>query len=177
MKITYLLLLLCCSTLVGMAQDKVFPVVKGYGGVLPLTEREDKPDTAKIYYLLADVKAGASTPDQVAAGWEKVATAINLHVQSGIPLRNIRLAIVVSGTAAATVLGANSYLRTFGYANPHLRLMDQLAAITEDIYVCGQTWQTLGYRPDQLLPQVKLAFSALTINTHFSQKGYTILTF
>lgn len=177
MRKTYLLLLLCCATIAGMAQDKVFPVIKGYGGVWPVAEREDVPDTAKIYYLLADVKAGAPAPDQVAAGWEKVATAINLQVQSGIPLRNIRLSIIVSGTATATVLGANSFLRTFGYDNPHLRLIDQLATITEDIYVCGQAWQTLGYRPDQLLPQVKLAFSALTIRSHFSQKGYTILDF
>lgn len=159
------------------AQAPIFPVIKGYGGIYPVPEMEWEADTSKIYYLLADVTGGATQPDQVAQGMEKVARLLNLHAQAGVPLRNIRLVVVVHGSATDAVLGANSYLRTFGYDNPHLRLFDQLAMHQVELFVCGQAWAKRGYRPDQLVPQVKLALSALTTLTHYSQKGYTILDF
>lgn len=159
------------------SQQPLFPAIKGYGGVYPVPEAEHTMDTTRIYYLLADVTKGADSYDKVAPGLERVARTVNLHVLAGVPLRNIRLVVVVHGSATDAVLGANSYLRTFGYDNPHLRLFDQLEEMEAALYVCGQAWTKRGYEPHQLVPQVKLAHSAMTVLSDYQQQGYHVLDF
>jgi intracellular sulfur oxidation DsrE/DsrF family protein len=45
------------------------------------------------------------------------------------------------------------------------------------IYLCGQTAAYYDYAPDNLLPQVTMAVSAMTVHVRLQQEGYRAILF
>lgn len=163
---------------IGKGQEQVFPVIKGFGGVYPISaDTAQMPDTARIYYLLADVTMGSNDPAKAAPGLVRVAKILNLMAVGGVPMRNVRMVVVVHGSATTAVMGANSYRNLFGYSNPNLRLLEQLHHHKVQVMVCGQAWLDRGYAWHQLVTNVDVALSALTALATYQQKGYTLFTF
>ena len=46
-----------------------------------------------------------------------------------------------------------------------------------DIYVCGQSAAYNGYSAEELLPEVKIAVSAMTVHVRLQQEGYQAILF
>ncbi|MGH2566190.1 MAG: hypothetical protein ACRDE5_16850, partial [Ginsengibacter sp.] len=77
----------------------IYPVLKGgdYSGVIPVKDPTEIPDPNIEYKLLFEVTANNpdSAANEINSGLDEVARIINLHVASGIPLKQIIPVIVV----------------------------------------------------------------------------------
>ncbi len=62
-------------------------------------------------------------------------------------------------------------------ANPNRKLIQQLKSEGVDFYLCGQTMNARGLEETQILPEVKLALSAMTVIGVYVSKGYALIKF
>jgi len=93
---------------------------------------------------------------------------INMHARAGIPVGNIRVAVVVHGKAVREMADKQS-------ASAGI-----IAALTDQgvrIIVCGQSAAYYDVATDDLLPGVEMALSAMTAHASLQQQGYTLNPF
>jgi intracellular sulfur oxidation DsrE/DsrF family protein len=103
-----------------------------------------------------------------------VARFLNLHARHGVELENIRLAAVVHGGGWGALLNEAAWGSRFeGTSNPSMELVQQLIDAGVEIVLCGQTAMARQISQDDLLPGVKIAWSAMTALHWFQSQGYT----
>lgn len=103
---------------------------------------------------------------------------INMHVEAGVPLDNIRVAIVVHGQASLDLTGAAFYAaRQDGSENVNAPAVETLLATNSRIILCGQTAAYYEIGNDDLLLGVEMALSAMTAHALLQQTGYTLNPF
>ena len=106
---------------------------------------------------------------------ESAARFINMHVEAGVPIDRIHLAIVAHGPVILDLLGPKAYAARFkGRKNPSRDMVEQLLAKGVQIVVCGQSSAAQKVAHADLLPGVKTALSAMTASALFQQQGYTL---
>ena len=106
---------------------------------------------------------------------------INMHTAAGVKEKNIKIAIVLHGGAAKDVTRADYYKGAQEGAdkkeNANAALVKALTEHGVDFYVCGQTAAYYDIKNEDLLPDVKMALSAMTAHALLQQKGYTLNPF
>jgi intracellular sulfur oxidation DsrE/DsrF family protein len=100
-----------------------------------------------------------------------------MHVESGVPLKNIDLAIVVHGGATKDLTHKERYEVDTGVANASAPLIAALLEKNVKVYVCGQSAAFHGVAKDDLLPGVKMALSAMTAHALLDAEGYSLNPF
>ncbi|MDX5422168.1 MAG: DsrE family protein [Hymenobacteraceae bacterium] len=159
------------------AQEKVSPVVKGFGAINPIPKATKKPDAALDYRIVVDVYKEAEKPDQLVPGLHHTARMLNLHGYGGVPEEKLQVVLVVHGPALALVLDNRAYREKFGTDNPNIPLIRALKEAGVELYVCGQSMIARGYDFAALNPAIGLSVSALTVLTEYQLKGYALITF
>jgi intracellular sulfur oxidation DsrE/DsrF family protein len=163
-----LLVLAACST-TALANEGTLskgPVFKDYG---PVAEIEATmpipPGTTFRHSFDVSTPAPAGNPNSTLVS---AARFINMHARAGVPVDNIRVAVVVHGKAVKEMADESS-------ASAGL-----IAALTDQgvrIIVCGQSATYYGVATDDLLPGVEMALSAMTAHAVLQQQGYTLNPF
>lgn len=102
---------------------------------------------------------------------------LNMHVKSGVKEENISLAFVLHGASAQDALSDEAYMKRYGVVNPNTNLIKTLAAHGVDMYLCGQSAFFRGFAESELLPEIKLALSAMTVLTVYQARGYSMIKF
>jgi intracellular sulfur oxidation DsrE/DsrF family protein len=97
-----------------------------------------------------------------------------------VPQENIRLAVVVHGKAALELLtdaahAANPASRKGD--NPSGNLVQVLLAEDVRFILCGQSAAAYGIKPEDLIPGVEMALSAMTAHALLQQNGFTVNPF
>lgn len=146
------------------------PIINGYGKFAPL---EDDRITSQSQFKVAFDIATAAEPGQVNRGIDSAARFLNMHAAAGVPLENIKLAIVVHGPAASDLLAT----RDDGSENPNAPLIMALIDAGVTIELCGQTAAMKDIETDSLVPGVTVSLSAMTAHALLQQGGYTINPF
>ncbi|PZN94945.1 MAG: hypothetical protein DCF31_08345 [Alphaproteobacteria bacterium] len=124
-----------------------------------------------------DVSEGA-TPGELSRGIETAARFINQHVDAGVPLSAIRVAIVVHGAASDDLLQPAAYAaRHGGKANGNATAIAQMIEKGVAFHLCGQSAASRGIANAELLPGVKMAVSAMSSHALLQQAGYTLNPF
>ncbi|MGE4410313.1 MAG: DsrE family protein [Sphingobium sp.] len=127
------------------------------------------------FKLLFDVHQGTK-PGQINRAVDRAARFINLNVAAGVPEENIHIAIVVHGEAGADLLRDDVYRARFnGIANASAGPISQLLAHGVAIYLCGQSATAKNMPKADLVPGVKMAPSAMTMDALLQQQGYTLI--
>lgn len=110
---------------------------------------------------------------------DSAARFINMHVEAGVPVENIHLAIVVHGPAVFDVVSDAAYARKYADAttNPNTAIVAALLEKGVEIIVCGQSATAQNVTKADLLPGVKMALSAMTAHALLQQQGYTLNPF
>jgi intracellular sulfur oxidation DsrE/DsrF family protein len=172
-----LTLLVLCFPLIGFAQIKVSPVVKNFGGIFEIPYADEKPDPTLDYKIIVEVVSNTDKYDSINWPLFNVARMINLHVAGGVPREKIHVVVVIHGAAAFTVMNNETYKAKYGVDNPNLKLYQELQQAGIKMFVCGQS--LIARKVDQLkmVPEVKIATSALTTLTTYQLKGYALLRF
>lgn len=151
------------------------PVLKNYGPIVNLEKLDVPLDKTAQYKVVFDVYETASDMDVHSRRLESVARYINMHVDAGVPLENLHIAVVFHGKATKDILLNSIYQEKFGTPNPNAAMIADLAAVGVDFSVCGQSSVFAGYQREDILPEIKIALSAMTQLTVLQSKGYALL--
>jgi len=175
MKTTFILLALFLAAQSGIAQDRKWanPIIKDYGRILDLPDVDVRPDPEMEYKILIEEVFKMDNPEQVNFSATNVARLINLHAVGGVKKENLKVAMVIHAQATNSVINNEAYKARYdGKDNPYIKLYEQLAESGVELIVCGQSLEMFGNKRADVIPQVKVATSALTAITTYQLKGY-----
>lgn len=155
-----------------------FPAINGgkYSGVFPVKDITEVPDPNIQYKLLFEITSenpdsAHNEPDYTLV---EIARIINLHVASGIPLKNILVVVVAHGPALHTISTNQAYQKEFKVNNPNQKLIKDLEKLGARFIACGQAMSFMNVKEEDLLPEVKISFSAQTVLSGYQLKGYVL---
>ncbi|MCQ8878713.1 DsrE family protein [Pseudoalteromonas shioyasakiensis] len=155
--------------------DEPAPVIKDYGYFynVPAYVSDLSQAQFKIAFDVGDGAEKGAQNNHI----NSLARFINMHVAHGVKPENIQLALVVHGGASVDVLENSFYKARFDKDNKTQSLIKQLLANNTQVYVCGQSATHMKVAPEQLIPGVKMALSAMTAHAQLQQQGYTLNPF
>lgn len=170
---TFPLFLLIFMTFSGISQEKKSgPVVDGYGQVWAIENPDFKTDTSQEFKVVFDVKDGPESDTEININLNTVARFLNMHVQNGVSLSQLKVALIVHGTAARNLLSDEAYQKRYQVKNPNRELVEKLLDAKVEVIMCGQSSKTRGLPKEDLIPGVKIALSAMTANIQLQNQGY-----
>jgi intracellular sulfur oxidation DsrE/DsrF family protein len=170
-------IILFCLSLSAASQNRVNPVVKNFGGIFEIPYAEEKPDPTLDYKIIVEVVSNTEKYDSINWPLYNVARLLNLHAAGGVPKEKIQVVVVIHGSAAFTVLNNETYKAKYGTDNPNLKLYQELHQAGVKMFVCGQSLIARKIDRFKMVPEVKVATSALTTLTTHQLKGYAVLKF
>ena len=110
--------------------------------------------------------------------FDSVARFINLNVAAGIPAENLKVAIVVHGSAALDVTKQNFYgAKNEGQSNASEKAVETLLKHNVRFILCGQSAAYQGITKKDLLEGVKVAPSAMTMHALLDLEGFSLNPF
>ena len=156
----------------------VYPVFNAgdMSGVIPVKDLTEIPDPKLEYKLLFEVVR--NNPDSVAKevnySLGEIARIINLHVASGVPLKNIKPVIVVHAAALKAFTNNEYYKEQYKIDNPNLKLIADLKNVGSRFIACGQAMTFFDVKKENLLPDVKVSLTTQTVLSSYQLKGYVL---
>ena len=146
-------------------------VVEGFGKIATIQAANPlAPDS--VFKVAFDITEAAE-PGNVNRHIDSAARLINLHHEAGVHEGNTQVALVVHGPAAMDLVKDEEY----GGANANAPLIAALRKAGVDIVLCGQTAAYRDIAVEDLLPGVRMSWSAMTAHARLQQQGYTLNPF
>ena len=153
------------------------PVFKSLGAVYDVPEADFVPDSTRVLMAIFDIERLQEDPTEVNPLINSLARYINMHVRKGIPLQNIHLAFVVHGVSGKDALTNEAYRARYGVDNPNTAHIKALAEKGVHMFICGQSATWTGYKKSEIMPEVKMALSAMTVLTVYQANAYSLIRF
>jgi len=175
-KIFFLLLFLVGSPAIA-SEPATGPVIDNYGPVFAVPQGSYNLLPDQQYKVVMDVGKGPEDPAELNRSIESAARFLNMQARNGTPAEHLKMAIVLHGSGARAALNEQAHAKHFSVPNGSKGLVEALGKAGVDIYICGQTAAYYGYGPDDLLPQVTMAVSAMTVHVRLQQEGYRAILF
>ena len=111
-------------------------------------------------------------------GFESAARFINMHVANGVGQENIRVAVVVHGSAVLDLLSAAGWTAHKREGeNGSAAMVRTMLDHGVRFIVCGQSATAQGVSADKLIEGVEMDLSAMTAHAKLQQRGYTVNPF
>ena len=160
----------------GMEAFQSGPVFEDYGKIAAIDTTRPLPKRAR--FKVSFDAAKAAEPGEINRSFDSLARFINMHVDAGVPVKKIDLAMVVHGKAVHDVTLASHYGETYPeQTNANAALIKALSDHGVKFYVCGQSAAYYGVKRSDLLPGVEMSLSAMTVHALLQQDGYTLNPF
>jgi intracellular sulfur oxidation DsrE/DsrF family protein len=147
-----------------------FPVIAGYGGVVPTPGAAELP--RKGSKVVFDASADAKDPDKVIPALERIALLLNLGEQAGLKPSDFRITVVLHGNATIGALSDESHQKSEGRPNPNADLVAKLKSAGIEMFVCGQALARKGFDPKDVRSEFRVAAAALTVVVNKQADGY-----
>lgn len=155
-----------------------FPVINAgkYSGVFPVKDITEVPDPNMQYKLLYEMTeenpdSALNEPDYSLV---EIARLINLHVASGIPLKNLTVVVVAHGLALHSISTNKAYQKKFKMNNPSLELVKDLEKIGVRFIACGQAMSFMNVKEEDLVSGIRISLTAQTALSGYQLKGYVL---
>lgn len=149
------------------------PVIQPYGATFEVPKSAVMPPADAEYKVKFDAATSSEDPKAVNPAIDSLARFLNMQVRAGVPREQMKLALVLHGSAARDALGDAGYRARYGVDNPNLPLMKALADAGVRIYLCGQSAAGRGLKWDEVAPVAKVALSAMTAHAILAREGYS----
>jgi intracellular sulfur oxidation DsrE/DsrF family protein len=175
-KIFSLVLLLVGSPAIA-GEPVTGPVIDNYGPVFAVPQGSYNLLPDQQYKVVMDVGKGPEDPAQLNRSIESAARFLNMQARNGTSRENLKMAVVLHGSGARAALNEQAHAKHFKVSNGSKGLIEALGNAGVDIYICGQTAAYYGYGPEDLLPQITMAVSAMTVHVRLQQEGYRAILF
>jgi len=173
----FILVLLLGGTPAIAGEPVTGPVIDNYGPVFAVPQGSYNLLPDQQYKVVMDVGKGPEDPVTLNRSIESAARFLNMQARNGTAPENLKMAIVLHGSGARAALNEQAHAKHFSVPNGSKGLVEALGKAGVDIYICGQTAAYYGYAPDDLLPQVTMAVSAMTVHVRLQQEGYRAILF
>jgi intracellular sulfur oxidation DsrE/DsrF family protein len=158
-----------------LGPSRTGPAIADFGPVYTVEEPDFPTDAEATYRVVFEVSQGANDPGDINPRIETLARFLNMHAQVGVPRENMKLALVLHGTAGKDALGHEGYRKRFGTENPNGPLLEALSEYGVRVILCGQTQMHRGLGRDELSPEVEVALSAMTALVSLASEGYRLI--
>jgi len=161
-----------------MAQNAAFHAgsyIKDYGPVASVDSDQPIPKKAKLKVRF-DVADGANA-GEVNRSIFSAARFLNMSVENGVAPENVRLAIVIHGSATKDMTNDARYGKDKNAPNANAPLVAALLDKGVEIYVCGQSAAANEVTKADLLPGVKMSLSAMHAHALLDADGYSLNPF
>ncbi len=159
-------------TVVSTNEDSklIYPIIPNAGGVVALPNGVDQPRVGAKVVLDVTVD---TPPQELNKGIKKAALLLNLYGAAGRKASDVNLTVILHGKATRCVLTDAAYQAKLGVAqNPNLPIMKALQQAGVEVLVCGQALNYSHFAADEVIKQVPIAQSALTVVIHRQMDGY-----
>lgn len=153
------------------------PIIKDFGKVWKVDSPDFKIDPDKTYKAVFDIMNSPEDVSKLNASIETAARFLNMHAQSGIPLAQLKVALVVHNQASKDVITSKAYVAKYGIENPNEKLLKDLMNAGSDIIFCGQSASSRGFPKEDLIDGVQLSLSAMTALIQLQDDDYRLIKF
>ena len=153
------------------------PVFYDAGATYKLENVDFVPDSTAVLKAVFDIDFMAKDSLSSNSLISSLHRYLNMHVKSGIKESNISLAFVLHGASTKDALTNEAYRRKYGIDNPNTNLIKTLSAHGVNMFICGQSAAYNGISKSEILPEIKLALSAMTVLTIYQSEGYSLIKF
>ena len=117
-------------------------------------------------------------PGKVNSTLNTAARFINMHAEAGVPVKNMKLAVVFHGKGSVDLAQNARYEQTYaGAENANAPLIKALTKNGVRVILCGQSAAFYDIGNADLLPGVEMALSAMTAHAVLQQEGYRLNPF
>jgi intracellular sulfur oxidation DsrE/DsrF family protein len=152
------------------------PVIADFGNVASVETTMNIPADA-AFAVAFDTSTRAEV-GEINRTLSSAARFINMHVEAGMSVENIRVAVVIHGQASLDLTNAEFYSeQQDGAENANAAAIATLIANNVQIILCGQTAAYYEIGNEDLLPGVDMALSAMTAHALLQQDGFTLNPF
>lgn len=151
-------------------------LIREVGGTPGITDPSFPAPRDLIYKMAWHVTEGPANPAERVAGLASPANFFRLMDANGVPRANVRLAIIVHGTATPSLLNNAAYKARTGADNASIALLTALNDAGVQIIVCGQALINRDVPRGQLLPFVKVATTATSAHAILHAQGYEVIS-
>ncbi|MEM1120697.1 MAG: DsrE family protein [Bacteroidota bacterium] len=159
------------------AQRVTGPIITEFGSVYAVENPDFKTDTNKVYRVIFDIYDTPEDPTKVNPSLNTLARFLNMHAQTGVPLKNLQVAGVFHNKATHDALGKSGYRTQYGVDNPNTPLLAALEKAGAQLYICGQSVSARGVDRTQIDATVEVALSAMTVILSYQADGYQLIKF
>lgn len=149
-------------------------LIREIGGTPAVTDPTFRAPADLTYRLAWHVTEAPTEANGIAAGFRSPPNLLRQLESNGVPRRNIKLAVIVHGTATPSLLNNAAYKARTGADNGSLALLTALHEAGVQIIVCGQALINRNVPRDQLLPFVQVATTATSAHAILAAQGYEI---
>ncbi|MEA1785264.1 DsrE family protein [Arenibacter sp. GZD96] len=153
------------------------PIISDFGAVFTVENPDFVLNTLKNYHAVFDVMASPESHTVLNPNIETAARFLNMHAQAGIPINQLKAALVIHSTASKDILSDSAYQARYGTENPNKKLIQAITAAGGQVILCGQSAASRGIARDELMPEVQLALSAMTALIQLQDEGYRLIKF
>ena len=129
-----------------------------------------------VFNVAFDVDKGAE-PGQFSRAINSAARLNNMLLAHGVSEDNIRLAVVLHGSATYDAQAESLFFARTQHSNASEPLIKALLEQGVRVIVCGQSATHMGVSKAQLIPGVEMALSAMAAHAQLQQQGYTLNPF
>lgn len=152
-------------------------IIKNYGATFKVDAPDIKTDISSTLKVIFDVSQTADNKETINRYIETAARFLNMHADLGMEPDQLKVAMTIHGAAWHDILNNEAYKQRFGLPNPNAGLIDELVEAGVDVILCGQTMQFREIKPEEKLPGVKVALSAMTALLQYQNMNYKFIKF
>jgi len=168
---------MACVAFPGVAAEPssplVFPRIADYGGVVRLPDAGERPRAGGKVVFDTTAAAAAGKPNR---GLDSAARLVNVYASEGMEQSRPRIAVILHTGATPAALSDEAHGRSAsGGPNPNRQLVEALVAEGVEVWVCGQSVIRGGHTLDDVLPGIKVAYSAMIFNINRQADGWSTL--
>lgn len=171
----YLLLLLPIFAISQKTPQKG-TVITEYGATYEVTP-DFKTDTQNDLKVVFDIGRTFGDSTKVNSLFNTAARFLNIHVNAQVPVEHLKVAMVIHGAAAYDILNDIQYKTKYGINNPNTTLIKRLSEKGVQVILCGQTAAYRNIDKQDILPEVKIALSAMTALVQLQNEDYRLINF
>tara|TARA_R110002073_G_scaffold72537_1_gene177198 strand:- start:178756 stop:179301 length:546 start_codon:yes stop_codon:yes gene_type:complete len=158
-------------------KNKTGPVIEQFGAVFQIENPDLILDKDKVHKVIFDIYTDSEKIEGINPLINSVARFLNMHAQHGVPAANMKVAVVMHGAAAKNALNDSAYQERFKVNNPNIALIAALKEAGVAIYVCGQSFNSRGFKRANLNTNILFSLSAMTALVKYQEEGYQIINF
>ncbi len=172
-----LLVLLLSSLALHGQGKKTGPILENYGAVWSVPNPEFATAIDEEYKVVFDIMDSPASAAQRNLKIETAARFLNMHVQAGVPIENLKVALVVHNKASKDLLANKHYQKQYSVANPNADMIKELLKSNVSIILCGQSSYSRNIPIEDTIEGTQLALSAMTALVLLQNEGYRLIKF